>query len=363
MAATFTPVVFSHKVSVKLDDNNFLLWRPQILSAIRGHRLQDYISDSFQPPLKYLNQEDEVLGQINLKYTEWEVQDQLLYSWLLSSMSDGILTRILQNQKKGSLSVNEYLLRIKTIVDQLLSSGHLVTVKEHVAAIFKGLPPAYDTFVISVNSRNSPYSVAEIETLLLSQEHRMENQSRELDSVNLATNRGSRFKPQYSPNLSNNADSRSQNPPNRNTNQGHGVWNPYAISTRNTTSGQSFSNPAAGRGFTNLSAVSNSQAPSGSKLVCQLCSRTGHVASRCYQRFNMDFPGVGATNVQHHSANITTAETVSDDAWYPDSGATTHCTPNVSNFTQKQPYLGSDQVQMGDGAGLPIQNIGKKATK
>ncbi|KAF4360555.1 hypothetical protein F8388_017801 [Cannabis sativa] len=75
----------------------------------------------------------------------------------------------------------------------------------------------------------------------------------------------------------------------------------------------------------------------------------------------MDFPGVTATNVQHHSANITTAETVSDDAWYPDAGATTHCTPNVSNFTQKQPYLGSDQVQMGDGASLPIQNIGGRA--
>uniref|UniRef100_A0A803Q2M9 Reverse transcriptase Ty1/copia-type domain-containing protein n=1 Tax=Cannabis sativa TaxID=3483 RepID=A0A803Q2M9_CANSA len=44
----------------------------------------------------------------------------------------------------GSLLINQYLLRIKTIVDHLSSVGHVVSLKEHVVAIFKGLPLDYD---------------------------------------------------------------------------------------------------------------------------------------------------------------------------------------------------------------------------
>ncbi|XP_060963987.1 uncharacterized protein LOC133033293 isoform X1 [Cannabis sativa] len=87
-------------------------------------------------------------------------------------------TTQLQNYKKGHLSVNEYLLQIKTLVDKLGSFGHRVSIKEHVAEIFKGLPLIYDTFIISVNSRNDQYLIAEIETLLLSQEHQMESHTR-----------------------------------------------------------------------------------------------------------------------------------------------------------------------------------------
>uniref|UniRef100_A0A803QAR8 CCHC-type domain-containing protein n=1 Tax=Cannabis sativa TaxID=3483 RepID=A0A803QAR8_CANSA len=57
--SVFTLIVFSHKVSVKLDDNNFLLWWPQVLSAIKGHRIiLNYVSNSVQPPPKLIMDDD-----------------------------------------------------------------------------------------------------------------------------------------------------------------------------------------------------------------------------------------------------------------------------------------------------------------
>uniref|UniRef100_A0A803NK87 Uncharacterized protein n=1 Tax=Cannabis sativa TaxID=3483 RepID=A0A803NK87_CANSA len=51
-------------------------------------------------------------------------------------------------------------------------------------------------------------------------------------------------------------------------------------------------------------------------------------------------------------------DTVVDNSWYPDSGATSHYTTNDNNFTHKELYLRQDQIHMGDGAGLQIQNVG-----
>ena len=71
----------------------------------------------------------------------------------------------LQNTKKQSPSINEYLLKIKALVDQLRSVGHVLTAKDHIDVIFKSLPPEYSTFIMSVSSWIEPYTVWEIESL------------------------------------------------------------------------------------------------------------------------------------------------------------------------------------------------------
>uniref|UniRef100_A0A803QST8 Retrotransposon Copia-like N-terminal domain-containing protein n=1 Tax=Cannabis sativa TaxID=3483 RepID=A0A803QST8_CANSA len=218
--APFTPVVFSHKLATKLDHDNYLLWRPQVLSAIRGHKLQHYISEKFTPPPQFLSEQDRITENFNPAFLDWDQQDQLLYSWLLSSMTEPVLTRViscetsarlwsvlstyfasqteakidqftteLQNLKKCAHTLNEYLLKVRFLIDKLNSVGHKTSPKEHIAAIFRGLPsPDYDTFVISVNSRAEPLDVTALEALLLAQEHRIERKNRDLDSasVNIA---------------------------------------------------------------------------------------------------------------------------------------------------------------------------------
>jgi len=44
--------------------------------------------------------------------------------------------------------------------------------------------------------------------------------------------------------------------------------------------------------------------------------------------------------------------------WLADFGANMHVTAESSNLTNSQPFVGSDTIGVGNGAGLPIQNIG-----
>uniref|UniRef100_A0A803QY99 Retrovirus-related Pol polyprotein from transposon TNT 1-94-like beta-barrel domain-containing protein n=1 Tax=Cannabis sativa TaxID=3483 RepID=A0A803QY99_CANSA len=94
--------------------------------------------------------------------------------------------------------------------------------------------------------------------------------------------------------------------------------------------------------------------------MCQLCSKPGHLASCCYQCFNIEFSGVGATNLDHLIANIATTDTIINSSWYPESRATSQCTADESNFTHKEPYFSNEHIYMGDGACLPINSVGKK---
>ncbi|KAH0672841.1 hypothetical protein KY290_025078 [Solanum tuberosum] len=45
-------------------------------------------------------------------------------------------------------------------------------------------------------------------------------------------------------------------------------------------------------------------------------------------------------------------------SWFPDTGATQHITPDLSDIHQAEPYKGVDQLQVGNGAGLPIHHTG-----
>lgn len=85
---------FKNVLSVKLDNENYLLWKQQVMAAICGHNLLHYLEASSRPP-KYLTTQDEISGSINVDFNEWEQQDQLLVSWLLPSMTEGILTRMI----------------------------------------------------------------------------------------------------------------------------------------------------------------------------------------------------------------------------------------------------------------------------
>lgn len=85
----FIPISFNNAISVRLDNKNFLLWRKQVLSAIRGHKLQHFVFGTRSPPKKFVEPDDERIGKINPEFANWEQEDQLLVSWLLSSMTEG----------------------------------------------------------------------------------------------------------------------------------------------------------------------------------------------------------------------------------------------------------------------------------
>lgn len=67
-------VMFNHPLNVKLDPENFLLWRKQAMTAIRGHRLLHFV---LNPKILGKFSSD---GGFSPEFLDWDQQDQLLAS-------------------------------------------------------------------------------------------------------------------------------------------------------------------------------------------------------------------------------------------------------------------------------------------
>uniref|UniRef100_A0A803R4K4 Retrotransposon Copia-like N-terminal domain-containing protein n=1 Tax=Cannabis sativa TaxID=3483 RepID=A0A803R4K4_CANSA len=397
----FNPVYFNHNMSIRLNDHNFLLWKQQVLAAIRGNRLQKFIQDRAPPP-RFLSDADQASNTFNPEFLDWEVQDQLLVSWLLSSMTESLLTRMvgcntarqiwnalekhftlqvsskilefrtkLQKIRKGSMSLNEYLLKIKQHVDLLASVGEVLSARDHIAAIFKGLPTEYDTFIISTNTRIEEYSVAEIEALLLASESRIEKTDQESEtelSVNLATTDLDQFSEvniayQNNPNRFSRFYNQNRVPPppsfgSSSRGIGRAFPNQRAYNGGNHSSTSSFSNPNNRGGF-NFTNRGGKYQTNSNRVQCQLCHKLGHTVLDCFYRFDKSFTGVSLNS--NPQANVAQTTQLEDSCWYPDSGASNHCTPNVQNLNTGVEYEGDEQLFVGDGSGLPIQHIGNSS--
>ncbi|KAK6144515.1 hypothetical protein DH2020_021335 [Rehmannia glutinosa] len=167
-------------ITVKLNDTNFLVWKQQILAAAKGYGLE--------------------------AYTTWMRQDQLLASWLLSSLSENILITTvglssskeiwesletsfasqsrakimqfrlqLQTLKKWNPPMRDYLNKVKVCCDTLAAAGQKVSEEDQMLHILSGLGNDYDSVMVSITSRVEPCSLREVYALLLSFEARLEN--------------------------------------------------------------------------------------------------------------------------------------------------------------------------------------------
>lgn len=172
---------------------------------IKAHRLHHFLVSPRIPP-QFLNEQDMALAQENHAYQLWEAQDQMLLSWLQTTLSTGIQARVVgcvhsfelwekifaYFQKLGrtkvrqlrtelrtltleNRTVKEYLAKVKSLVDSLASIGDSVSSRDHLDAILDGLPQAYDPIISIIESRfDDDVSVEEAEALLLGQEIRLQ---------------------------------------------------------------------------------------------------------------------------------------------------------------------------------------------
>ena len=106
--------------------------------------------------------------------------------------------------------------------------------------------------------------------------------------------------------------------------------------------------------------------------TCQICKRTGHLATTCYFRFDNDCqPPISPSNQDrgtpssensagygNSTAYLANSETINDPAWYVDSGATSHVTYELDNLSIRSDYKGKGKLYVGDGNPLTISNIG-----
>lgn len=81
----------SQSISTKLDDGNYLIWKQQVMATIEGFALKKFLYGGTPIPDKFVpgTSLDEVV--LNSEYIHWRRQDQLITSWLLSSMTESVL--------------------------------------------------------------------------------------------------------------------------------------------------------------------------------------------------------------------------------------------------------------------------------
>ncbi|POO03852.1 Zinc finger, CCHC-type [Trema orientale] len=149
---------------------------------------------------------------------------------------------------------------MKNLSDSLSAAGQVLPDEEFILYILGGLGPEYDSVVVNLTSHSNSFSLQEVQYMLQSHEIKLEqlNSAATLDITIPSTNYASHFKKH--PNS-------TYSPP------GH----PSQSSHRGGQGGR------RGRGDTN-------------RPICQLCGRQGHIALRCYHRFDISFQGAQASS-------------------------------------------------------------------
>ncbi|GAV71752.1 UBN2_3 domain-containing protein [Cephalotus follicularis] len=201
-----------HFLSINLTSTNYLIWRFQLLALLRGYDLLSFVDGTTQPPMKTLDD-----GSMNPVYTAWYKQDQLLLSWLFSSLTKSIHTQVvgletsrsvwqflnsafasqsqasimqlclsLHTLKKGADAMATYLLKAKSITNELELASKPISDDDMVLYILGGLSSEYAAFGTSVTIRDSPISVVDLHGLLLNEE--IHCQSSASDLINATAN-------------------------------------------------------------------------------------------------------------------------------------------------------------------------------
>lgn len=67
-------------ITVKLDQNNFVLWKNQLLNIIIGNGLEEYIDGSYPCPPKFIDPQNRVQ---NPEFTTWRRFNRNIMSWYM----------------------------------------------------------------------------------------------------------------------------------------------------------------------------------------------------------------------------------------------------------------------------------------
>ncbi|KAK1695648.1 hypothetical protein QYE76_012345 [Lolium multiflorum] len=353
-AAPATPFHFAHLLTVKLNADNYLLWRAQVLPLLRSHYLEGFVDGSLPCPpaiLQVTTADGAPMVIPNTAHRLWVAQDQAILgaiqslltpsvagmvvfatssrdAWgtLDSSFSSQSMARSMAIRtklgeiKKLDSSISTYYNKVKEMADILSSIGQPLRDEEFTSFILNGLDEDYEALVENINGRDTPPPPRELYARLLNTEQRRLKMHPDgpSDVVANAAYRGGGRDPQQPRPQGGPQPRQPATPPRPNTNSGG--------------RGRAWQCPAC-----------------GANVPCQLCGIEGHLASRCHRRFKQEFLGIGndGRGNEKQAALATQGSTLSypvDPTWYMDTGATDHLTHDRSHLTSRESYTGHDQV-------------------
>lgn len=166
---------------------------------LKGYKLFDYFDGSANCPSKFVvSAETEITKEVTVTFQEWETVDLALLSLLMATLSDDAIEQVigcktaaeawanlediyasvskigvnhlkteLHTMQKGGDSMAKYLLRIKSIRDQLIAAGEYIFNNDVMIA---GLPKEYATIRTVILAREFIITMKEFRALLLGAE-------------------------------------------------------------------------------------------------------------------------------------------------------------------------------------------------
>ena len=179
-----------------------MFWKSQILPAARAHDLEVFLLGPKPKPDEFIVDftNSNVLFT-NPDYRSWIRLDQFVMSWLLSSISEQMLghvvhcqsvvevwivleqlfstkskTRALQLQtlKKGNGSIEDYVLKMKSLATSLIATGQQISDDELILYILRGLGLEFESVIVNLTSGES-VTLQEVQYMLQTHEMRLES--------------------------------------------------------------------------------------------------------------------------------------------------------------------------------------------
>ena len=161
-------------VSMRLDPSNYAIWKSQVLPTVRAYELQVFLLVTKALPCSTLD------DSVNPNFVQWNCLDQFVVSWLLSSTSESMIAHVLhcnmastiwitleqlfsikskarilhlrfllQSTKKGSMTVENYFLKTKSLAHELMLVGQPISDDELILYILSGIGTEYESVVVN----------------------------------------------------------------------------------------------------------------------------------------------------------------------------------------------------------------------
>ncbi|KAH9677219.1 retrovirus-related pol polyprotein from transposon RE2 [Citrus sinensis] len=292
--------------------------------------LEKFIDDAVTPPPSHIAQrvDDKLRSVENPEFTTWRSQDQVLLGWLLSSMSEGIISLVfnletslevwkttkvqfgsqsksrllhlrymMNSTRKDDMKITDYFIKMKNIVDNMAAAGSALSNDDLILHVLSGLGPDYNSVATYITGQVGvgKMNVNKAYAMLLTQEARIEQQSQML------------------------AGGRGFGGYGYNSGFGNGGYYKGNFGTESGGGGTGFNSQ-----FKGYQSGSYRSPPNRGPKAAYLA--------------NMDAPA--------------------DTNWYLDSGATHHLTNDMSNMNMAEPFTGTFKLVIGNGVGLFITHTG-----
>ena len=192
----------NHALPIKLDHNNYIIWKTQMENEFFANGFEEFIEGTKPCPSKELP-----MGEINPEFVQWRRFNRMVLRWLYSTLTLDIMSQIIGHQtshdawmalqrifsasskarimqlrlefqtaKNGVDSTLEYILRIKTISDNLVAIREPVKDRDHIIKLLGSLGPEYNSIVASLTAREDDFSLHSVHNILLMHEQRLNHQ-------------------------------------------------------------------------------------------------------------------------------------------------------------------------------------------